>query len=200
MPQGCWLSAFFERVSWLSKEPITAELVNDRLVVWDIEGSRALYKMGYYGKPIGIPKPKGFDFEAPLTLDLIEGLYLSKRGTIRVVKGNKRIGPAALERIARRYHDRFDLKYKVFENLRDKQYIVGPGIKFGCDFAVYEHGPGVDHAPFLIEVRETGDQLTAADLVRAGRLATTVKKRFVFSVVDKKTGSTHYLVSKWWKA
>jgi tRNA splicing endonuclease len=36
--------------------------------------------------------------------------------------------------------------------------------------------------------------------VRAGRLATTVKKRFVFSVVDKRTSSIHYLVSKWWKA
>jgi len=184
----------------LSDEETVAELVNDRLIVWDIEDSRKLYKMGYFGKPIGVPKPKDFEFEAPLTLDLIEGLYLARKELIRVVKGNKRIGPAALERVARRYHERFDLKYRVYENLRSKNLVVGPGIKFGCDFAVYEHGPGIDHAPFLIEVREAEDQVTAADLVRAGRLATTVKKRFVFSVVDKRTSSIHYLVSKWWKA
>ena len=184
----------------MSDEETVAELVNDRLIVWDIEDSRKLYKMGYFGKPIGVPKPKDFEFEAPLTLDLIEGLYLARKELIRVVKGNKRIGPAALERVARRYHERFDLKYRVYENLRSKNLVVGPGIKFGCDFAVYEHGPGIDHAPFLIEVREAEDQVTAADLVRAGRLATTVKKRFVFSVVDKRTSSIHYLVSKWWKA
>ena len=184
----------------MSDKETVAELVNDRLIVWDIEASRKLYKMGYFGKPIGVPKPKDFEFEAPLTLDLIEGLYLARRELIRVVKGNKRIGPAALERVARRYHERFDLKYRVYENLRSKNLVVGPGIKFGCDFAVYEHGPGIDHAPFLIEVKEAGDQVTAADLVRAGRLATTVKKRFVFSVVDKRTSSIHYLVSKWWKA
>lgn len=184
----------------MSDAETMAELINDRLVVWDIGASRRLYKMGYFGKPIGVPKPKDFEFEAPLTLDLIEGLYLARKELIRVVKGNKRIGPAALERVARRYHERFDLKYRVYENLRSKNLVVGPGIKFGCDFAVYEHGPGIDHAPFLIEVKEAGDQVTAADLVRAGRLATTVKKRFVFSVVDKRASSIHYLVSKWWKA
>ncbi len=183
-----------------AKEKMIAELVNDRLIVWNVEHSRAIYRSGYYGKPIGVPKPKNFEFNAPLTLDLIEGLHLLRSGTIGIVKGNKKVGPAALERMAKKYHEGFDIKYKVYEDLRKKGYVVTPGIKFGCTYAVYEHGPGVDHAPFLVEVKEQNESVTAPDLVRAGRLATTVKKRFVFAIIDKRTGSIDYLVSKWWKA
>jgi len=178
---------------------IQAELFTDRLIVWNIEDSRKLYKMGFYGKPIGIPKPKNFEFNAPLTLDLIEGLYLVKEGILEVIKGKRKIGAKFMESLARKSHERFDLKFKVYFDLRKKGFVVTPGIKFGCDFAVYEHGPGIDHAPFLVEVKSSKETITAADLVRAGRLATTVKKRFVFAVVDEELGTINYLVSKWWK-
>ena len=42
--------------------------------------------MGYYGKPLGVPKPKGPDFEAPLVLDLIEARYLVENGLLEVYK------------------------------------------------------------------------------------------------------------------
>ena len=132
---------------------IQAELVKDRLIVWNFEDSRQLYKMGFFGKPIGIPKPKSFDFNAPLTLDLIEGLYLAKEGIIEVFKGKKKVSVSSLESLAKKYHERFDMKYKVYSDLRKKNYVVTPGIKFGCDFAVYEHGPGYDHAPFILSVK-----------------------------------------------
>ena len=47
-------------------------LVENRIVVWNIDSSRRLYSRGYFGKPMGIPKPKGIEFESPLVLDLIE--------------------------------------------------------------------------------------------------------------------------------
>lgn len=178
---------------------IQAELVNDRLIVWDFENSRQLYKMGFFGKPIGIPKPKTFDFNAPLTLDLIEGLYLAKEEIIEVFKGKKRVSTSSLENLAKKYHERFEMKYKVYVDLRKKKYVVTPGIKFGCDFAVYEHGPGYDHAPFILSVKGSKEEITATELVRAGRLATTVKKKFVFAIVDSQKGTIDYLVSKWWK-
>ena len=53
-----------------------SELIENRIIVWDIEDSRKLFSQGYYGKPIGIPKPKIEEIDAPLILDLIEGLYL----------------------------------------------------------------------------------------------------------------------------
>ncbi|MBO3757912.1 MAG: tRNA-intron lyase [Candidatus Brockarchaeota archaeon] len=176
-----------------------AELINDRLIVWNFEDSRQLYKIGFFGKPIGIPKPKNFDFNAPLTLDLIEGLYLAKEGIIEVFKGRKKVSINSLESLAKKYHERFEMKYKVYSDLRKKNYVVTPGIKFGCDFAVYEHGPGYDHAPFILTVKSNKEEITATELVRAGRLATTVKKKFVFAIVDSQKDTIDYLVSKWWK-
>mgnify|MGYP000856783227 CR=1 FL=1 len=61
------------------------ELVENRIVIWDIEKSKKIFGDGYYGKRLGVPKPKGTDFDAPLILDLIEGYHLvsEKRLTIR---------------------------------------------------------------------------------------------------------------------
>ena len=49
------------------------ELVENRIVIWDIEDSKKIFGNGYFGKPLGVPKPKGTDFDAPLILDLIDG-------------------------------------------------------------------------------------------------------------------------------
>ena len=57
-------------------QPVEVEILKDsRLIVWSPEQSRNLYSIGYYGKPLGIQKPKE-DFDAPLILDPIEGIYL----------------------------------------------------------------------------------------------------------------------------
>ncbi len=179
-----------------------AELVGNFLVIWDVGEARAVYKLGFYGKPLGVPKPKGPDFEAPLILDLMEGLYLLEKGLIRVYggPGKRTIGPGELRDIGRKVHEDFDAKYAVYKDLRDKGLVVTSGIKFGCDFAVYRLGPGLEHAPFLVSVKKPDDDLTATEIVRAGRLATTVRKRFVVAVVDEARGDIRYLMFKWFRA
>ena len=186
-----------------AREPLArAELVGSFLVVWDHEEARQLYKLGFYGKPLGIPKPKGADFDAPLVLDLLEGLYLLEKGllTARDRLSGRELGPEDLRKLGRELHEDFDAKYAVYKDLRDAGLVVTTGIKFGCDFAVYERGPGLEHAPYLVSVRRPGDLITAPDIVRAGRLATTVRKRFVLALVDEKTGDVRYLMFKWFRA
>ena len=180
----------------------TAEAIEDnRLIVWSPEEGSRLYTSGFYGKPLGISKPKETSFNVPLILDLIEGVYLLERGKIRVVVGHKRRGMSLnqLKEIAVRVHDRFDVKYRVYKNLREKGYIVTPGVKYGCDFAVYQHGPGIDHAPYIVQVKRLGEELPAPEIVKAGRLATTVRKTFIMAVVDEESGEIKYLGFKWWK-
>ena len=179
-----------------------AELVGSFLVIWDFEQARAVYKLGFFGKPLGIPKPKGADFEAPLILDLMEGLYLLEKGLIEVYEGpeGREVGPEELREIGRSIHKDFDLKYAVYKDLRDSGLVVTTGIKFGCDFAVYRRGPGLEHAPYLVSVRRPSDFITAPEIVRAGRLATTVRKRFIIALVDEKTGRVRYLMFKWFRA
>jgi tRNA-intron endonuclease len=175
------------------------EIVENRLIVWDIEDSRRLFTNGYYGKPIGIPKPKPEEINVPLILDLIEGLYLLENKKISIYKDKKKISTEEMTEICKKeYHD-FDKKYLVYKNFRNKGYIINPGIKFGCDFAVYEKGPGIDHAPFLIQVYNRSDPITSTAIVLAGRLATTVRKQFILAI-PKGKDKVDFLALDWWKA
>lgn len=175
------------------------ELVENRLIVWNIEDSRKLFSSGYYGKPIGIPKPKFDEIDVPLILDLIEGLYLLECKKISIYKNKKKVTAEAMVEICKKeYHD-FDKKYLVYKNFREKGYIINPGIKFGCDFAVYERGPGIDHAPFLIQVYNRSDSISSTAIVLAGRLATTVRKQFILAI-PKGKDKVDFLALDWWKA
>ena len=116
-------------------------MVENRIMVWDISDSRRLFENGYYGKPIGIAKPKPGEIDAPLVLDLIEGMYLLESGVITVRRGRRRMTAEMLLEVCNgEYHD-FEKKYAVYKTFRDLGYVVNPGIKFGCDFAVYERVP-----------------------------------------------------------
>jgi len=176
-------------------------LVDTRVIILDIEAGKEIWKMGFYGKPLGIPKPKSPDFDKPLILDLIEAIYLVKKG-ILVVKDFKTKQKLSLEELikhAKKSYDDFEGKYMVYEDLREKGFIVISGLKFGTDFAVYRKGPGLEHAPFIVDVMKRKDKINTDEIIRAGRLATTVKKRFIIAVPNKSKGDVEYLMFKWWK-
>jgi tRNA-intron endonuclease, archaea type len=180
---------------------ISGRLVENRIVIWDISDSRALFGSGYYGKPLGIPKPKGINFDAPLVLDLIEGYYLVEKRRLQLFYiDGKQVSLNEIRKICKKQYVDFDAKYLVFQNLRNKGYIVTPGIKFGCDFAVYEQGPGIDHAPYLVRVFRATDDLTATGVVLAGRLATTVKKQFILAIPKVTERKVDYVGFDWWRA
>ncbi len=183
---------------------ISGELIENRVVVWNIEHARELFRNGFYGKPLGIPKPKGDEFNAPLILDLIEGYYLARHDILEVYTSrdgsNSKVSLKEMTAICRREYAHFDSKYMVFATLRDKGYVVTPGIKFGCDFAVYEHGPGIDHAPYLVQVVNPSDMLTATMIVLYGRLATTVRKQFILAIARVREKSVTFLAFDWWRA
>ena len=183
-------------------EKTAAELIGTRLIVWDHNDAMKLYRMGFFGKPVGIPKPKPEqEFKAPLMLDLMEGVYLLDRGIIRVAEARtgKSVSKTKLLRLANRTYKQFDLGYAAYENLREKGLIVTPGIRFGSDFAIYEHGPGIDHAPFIVTVKREQETMGPFEVVLAGRLATTVRKQFTIAVPGRR-GKVNYLVFRWFKA
>jgi tRNA-intron endonuclease len=181
---------------------IKVELIENFLVVWNSTEGSQLYKTEFYGKPLGIPKPKIPEFKVPLLLDLMEGLYLAEKGTITIYENSekRKVGLKKLKQKARQLYEEFDEKYAVYRDLRDNGLIVTPGIKFGCDFAVYKYGPGVEHAPYMVSVKKADSEISATEIVKAGRLATTVRKRFIIAVPDLDTEKTKYLIFKWFKA
>lgn len=181
--------------------PISGRLIGSRIVVLSVEDSRTLYGSGYYGKPIGVPKPKGVEFDAPLVLDMMEGCYLAEKARLKILQmDNRPVALGEIKKMCKRQYVDFDAKYLVFWDLRDKGYIVSPGIKFGCDFAVYERGPGIDHAPYLVQVFRATDEMTATGIVLAGRLATTVKKQFIIAIPKVTERKVEYVGFDWWRA
>jgi len=178
---------------------LKGEIVENRIIVLDIQESRDLFRNGYFGKPIGIPKPNPDEINVPLILDLMEGCYLLEISKIKIYRDKKKVSLDELIKICREEYHNFDKKYLVYKDFREKKYVVNPGIKFGCDFAVYNRGPGIDHAPYLIQVYNKSDSISSTGVVLAGRLASSVKKQFILAIPHGKS-SVDYLALDWWKA
>lgn len=184
-------------------QKIPVEFIENFLIVWNPASGSELYRKGYYGKPLGIAKPKTPEFNVPLILDLMEGLYLTEKGVIAVhegLTGKKKMGVRKLRQKAKLLYEEFDEKYAVYRDFRQRGLVVTPGIKFGCDFAVYKYGPGVEHAPYMVSVKKAKSTITATEIVKTGRLATTVRKRFIIAVPDLEKDRVEYLIFKWFKA
>ena len=177
-------------------KPIAELLDDNRLIIWDIKQARKLYNNGFYGKPLGDPRPRE-DFEDPLLLDPVEAQYLVDKKIIKIHKNKKNLNEKKHRKILENNFNDFDKKYRVYKDLRDRGYVVTPGIKYGSDFAVYEDGPGIDHAPYIVQIIDSDEQLSAAEIVKAGRLAATVRKSFILAVINEEI---RYLEFNWWRA
>ena len=175
-----------------------AELLEDnRLVVWSPDRARLLFNDRFYGKPLGIPRPTE-DFDAPLLLDPVEALYLLEKKEVKVRRQGKNLSKKNLRKILETTFDGFKNKYLVYRELRDRGYVVTPGIKYGCDFAVYEEGPGRDHAPYVVQIMKEEEMISASEIVKAGRLASTVRKAFIIAVVKEE--NVRFIEFNWWRA
>jgi len=179
---------------------IQAELIENRLVIWDIEDSRQLFVSGFYGKPIGVPKPRLGDFDVPVILDLFEGCYLSSKLQIQILQSERKVSEDRFQKMCENEVVQFQEKLLVYRKLRDAGFVVTPGVKFGADFAAYERGPGIDHAPYLVRVSIPSSKMSATDIVLAGRLATTVKKQFIIAIADTSNQEVSFIGFDWWRA
>ena len=183
----------------MTPKPVPVQLLEDnRLIVWDHRQGNELYEEGFYGKPLGIAKPRD-EFTQPLVLDAVEGLYLlqTKRVTVNDIQGNNIMFEKLMDRLSQGIEG-FNAKYQVYYELRKRGLIVTPGIKYGCDFAVYEQGPGIDHAPYIMQVHDLDEPLDAAEIVKSGRLAAAVRKSFIKAV--EIGGKIRFLEFNWWRA
>lgn len=179
-------------------EVIPAKLINSRVVVFNpLYGSYLYVKMNFYGSPLGINKPRLEYYSKPTELSLIEAQFLIESGKISIfdVESEKYLTAEGFFKFAKNKHKMFEDKYKIYKDLRDKGYVVRPALKFGADFAVYKKGPGFEHSPFIVQVLPSNSDISAIEMVRAGRLATSVRKRFVIANPQTNT----YYILKWFK-
>ncbi len=165
-------------------EKIPAKFINSRVIVFNPLFASYLYvRKGFFGSPLGISKPRLEYFSKPSELSLIEANYLLENDeiTIQDVKQDKFLTNEEFYTIALKIHHKFEEKYIIYKDLRERGYIPRPGLKFGADYVVYKKGPGLEHSLFMVHVFPHDSEITAIDMVRAGRLATSVRKKFVIA-------------------
>lgn len=179
--------------------PIKAHFTGSKIIIWNPVDGNALFRFGYYGRPVGVRKPKGAFIDRPFELTLLEALYLHQTDLITIDYNNVILTVDQFKDLTFKtnFHLLEDL-YFVYRDLRAKNYILKPGLKFGSDFSVYKKGPGIDHAPFLIRVFPRNSKIHPLDLVSAGRLANSVKKRYVMASVISEFDIKYYEF-KWTK-
>lgn len=176
-----------------------ALLVGDKVVVPSIEDSRALYSMGFYGKPIGVDKVRDpSSISSPLVLDAYEAVYLAETGAIEVA------GPDGRALDAAELRRRLGVAegpgpYEVYRDLRSSGLVVRSGLKYGAAFLAYRRGPGLEHAPFIVHYVDPREKIDPVELVMAGRVGHSVRKTFVMATIDEGAGRPVYLMLKWFK-
>jgi tRNA-intron endonuclease len=179
-------------------DKIPTKFINSRVIVFNPLYASYLYvKKGFFGSPLGINKPRLEYFSKPSELSLIEAYYLLEKEEITIfdVKEKRELDTDEFLKIAKNSHHKFEDKYTIYKDLREKKYVPRPGLKFGADFVVYRRGPGLEHSLFMVHVLPHDSEITAIDMVRAGRLATSVRKKFVIANPLTKT----YYFFEWFK-
>lgn len=130
-----------------------------------------------------------------LELSLLEGLYLMERGTIQVKDGKKK---STREDIGGKTDEEdFFVRYAVYNDLRERGYVVKTGFKFGAHFRLYERG-GFDktHSKHLVHAVREDHPISFPEISRAIRLTSGVKKTLIFAVVDDEGGITYFSMDR----
>lgn len=167
---------------------ITVSKSGNAYFVYDEKDCANLYWSRYFGKPVNLAKPKPGDRLSPLRLSRMEVIYLNGRGEVIVEGAKGKTMPPPRSRLA----------YNIYKDLRDSGFIVRSGLKFGATFAVYVKGPGIDHAPFLVQVVSPEHKVTGIEVIRAGRLSHGIRKSFVFAT--EKDEMPVYITLRWVKS
>lgn len=98
------------------------------------------------------------------------------------------------------------VRFVVYSTLRNKGYIAREGLKFGCDFLVYErNGPVFEHAQYSIVIRDLTqkkeDIMSTEDTLSRLRIISSAKKKMIMMDVDSTyTDSAWEKIEERWEA
>lgn len=154
---------------------IVAHLLEDRAVVLDPDDARALHDSGFFGRMSG---PR-------LQLSLLETAYLATRDAVQVrnARTGRRVGLASLLRTAKRVQPDFELRLRVYQDLKARGIVPKTGFKYGSHFRAYVGDPETQHAKYLVHALPAHFRGMWPEVSRAIRLAHGVRKHILFGAV-----------------
>lgn len=150
----------------------------DRVSVLNSDEAEVLHDTEFFGKFIG----------EGLQLSLIETAYLLEMEALAVrnAKTGRKIKLDQFNRVARSVQPDFDIRLKVYKDLKERSLIVKTGFKYGTHFRVYKGDPEKEHALYLVHAVSPAYHSTWPEISRAVRLAHGVKKELLLGRVNKK--------------
>jgi tRNA-intron endonuclease, archaea type len=177
-----------QEITQIIKEKVRAEFIVDRVVTEISDSTKQLYDQSRYGVMLESGK---------LQLSLIEALYLSDKGTIEIYSSkNKKMERENFVKRARKIEPNFRVRFCVFQDIRNRGYIIKTALKFGADFRVYDRGvkPGEDHAKWIVYPVYEGSTLTWHEFAAKNRVAHSTRKRLLIGVVDDENSVSYWEV------
>ena len=148
----------------------------DRVLAFDLEAAGDLAPPGHLGRRLG-------DMHQ---LSLIESAHLMETGHLMLRDagtGQPMTEEAFMERVRGNRPD-FELRFKVYRDLREKGLVVKTGFKYGTHFRAYDRDPDTEHAKYLIHAVPRDLETSWPELSRAVRIAHGVRKEMVFGAAD----------------
>ena len=125
-------------------------------------------------------------------------LVLSSEETLFLIEKNKiDIGLSftdALKKLSRKQRN-LPERFSVYRDMRSKGYVLKSGLKFGCDFRVYDKKK--EHAKWLLFVNKDSAKLQWKNFSGMARVANSTKKNVLVAIVDSENSPTYFEIA--WK-
>jgi tRNA-intron endonuclease len=147
----------------------------------------SLYEKSIFGEPVG----------EKINYTLPEAFFLVEKGKMNIFSGKKEISKKELIKKLQSIDKKFQIKYSVFKDLRDRGYIVKTALKFGAEFRVYQKGakPGKEHAKWIVFTDHESNKMTWHDFSAKNRVAHSTKKKLLLAIVDEEGDVSYYEVT-----
>ncbi len=150
---------------------------DDRVVTFELGSADALAPPGHLGRRLG----------GAHQLSLIEAAWLARAGRLRLrdATTGEALALGDLVARARARQPDFDLRLRVYSDLRERGLVAKTGFKYGTHFRAYEEDPEGHHARFLVHAVPRDHETSWPELSRAVRLAHGVRKEMVFGAAGE---------------
>ncbi|MDH7506717.1 MAG: tRNA-intron lyase [Candidatus Thermoplasmatota archaeon] len=159
---------------------IHGKIVNDKIIVDKPKDVGRLYNKSHFGTPL--PGNK-------LELDLIEGVFLSEEGKIKIFRNKCEISFDELVKIAIKNIFDFEIKYLVYKDLRKRGHIIKL-FKEDKKIIFYELKNN-----FLIKTFSERDIFDIDETKKLLKNAKKKDKQLWFAIVDEEGDLTYYKIN-----
>lgn len=162
------------------------ELHADRVTVADPAEASTLHNRGYFGRPLA---------GGGLELDFFEAVYLVESGRLEVRRAGRAVGLRDLFRSAGAAVGRFEIRYLVYRDLRQRGYVV-EARDGAVDFQVLPRGGAPKKTPAKYWVRALSERAVfdLGELIERAAHAASVRKTLLLALVDEESDLTYYAV------